>query len=132
MNILLRVLGPSLLGLVALIMLIAVTNYNIDLMFYLTYTLLFTVIIGIVLAFVLQVITYPKSILTFVIGFVGLGILYLILWGGASNEVLASYKKFNITPSISQFVSGSITFSIWLIALCFIAWIASEILKLVR
>lgn len=132
MNTVLRVLGPALLGLVSLIMIIAIINYNIDLMFYLTYTLVFVAIIGIAAAFVLQIVNNPKSILTFAIGFIGLGILFLIIWGGSSNEVLESYKQFNVTAGISQFVSGAITFSIWLIALCFLAWIASEILKFVR
>lgn len=134
MNIVLRLLGPILLGLVALIMIIAIANYNIDLMFVLTRALLILAVVGVLAAFVLQVVTNYKSIITFGIGAVILLVLYFIARAvsGPTTAEVTMYAKKGLAESNLVFVGGIITLGFWLIILAFVAWIASEILKIIR
>lgn len=77
-------------------------------------------------------ISHPKSLIKSGIGVVGIGILFLICWSIADNEVTNKYLDFGVNETRSKLVGGSLLMMYVLFVLAIVGIVFSEINKALR
>jgi hypothetical protein len=98
------------------------------------------IVVAFVLAFVVfgitDLIKFPKTAIKFAIGFIGLIVVFYVLYATSSFDTAGKMEllneKFEITESISKFISGGIKTTLGLLAFSVLAVLAGEIWALFK
>ena len=75
----------------------------------------------------------PKELIKSLIGIAALGILFLIAWVTASNEVTLHYRSFNVnSETASQMIGGGLSMMYILFGIALLGIVATEINKALK
>ena len=81
----------------------------------------------------IQSLSNPKSLLKSLYGFVFIGVVFLISYLAAGNEVTANYINYNVTtPGLSKLVGAGLTTTIFLAIIATVGIVYSEINKALK
>ena len=78
----------------------------VNILLYGAYLLVFLAALGAIILPLVNALSNPKSLLKSVAGIVALGVVFLISWAVAGNEVTPLYTKFDINSASSQVIGG--------------------------
>ncbi len=101
----------------------------IDIMFYITYLLLFAAVLGAIVFPIINLAGNPKKAKTALMGIGAVAVVFLISYVASSSEVLPSYEKYGITSGVSKVIGATLVMTYILGAAAIVSAIAGEIYK---
>ncbi len=104
----------------------------IDIFLYVSYLLVLLAALGAIVLPLVNALGNPKTLIKSVSGVVILGVIFLVSYFIAGNEVTAVYTKFDINSTSSKVIGGVLITTYVLLVVAMISIIFSEISKLVR
>lgn len=134
-----KLLSPVIFGVTLLLILIYLFNYDsknlgtsteIGLQF--SYILIYLSLAAILFGFVLSAVEDPQSMVKSLIGLGVIVVISLIAYGMATNEVTELYKKFYITPFLSQMIGGGLILSALMMGISVLAIVYSEVMNAIK
>ncbi len=103
----------------------------VNIALYVSYLLVILAALGAIVLPLINALGNPKSLVKSVIGIAALGVLFLVSWAMAGDEVTAVYTKFDITSTSSKVIGGVLITTYLLMGVAVLSIIYSEIRKLV-
>ncbi len=94
------------------------------------YVLVFIAALGAIVLPLVNAIGNPKSLLKSVLGIVVIGVIFLVSWAVAGDEVTKVYTKFDITSTSSKIIGGVLITTYLLMGIAVLSIIYSEIRKI--
>jgi hypothetical protein len=104
----------------------------VDIMLYGAYLLVIVAALGAIVLPLINSLGEPKKLLKSVLGVVVIGVIYLIGWGVAGDEVNAKYIAFDITSTSSKVIGGVLITTYILMGIAMVSIVYSEIAKIIR
>jgi len=104
----------------------------VDIMLYGAYLLVIVAALGAIVLPLINALGEPKKLLKSVLGVVVIGVVYLIGWGVAGDEVNAKYIAFDITSTSSKVIGGVLITTYILMGIAMVSIVYSEIAKIIR
>ena len=104
----------------------------VDIMLYGAYLLVIVAALGAIVLPLINALGEPKKLLKSVLGVVVIGLVYLIGWGVAGDEVNAKYIAFDITSTSSKVIGGVLITTYILMGIAMVSIVYSEIAKIIR
>jgi len=101
-------------------------------MLYGAYLLVIVAALGAIVLPLINALGEPKKLLKSVLGVVVIGLVYLIGWGVAGDEVNAKYIAFDITSTSSKVIGGVLITTYILMGIAMVSIVYSEIAKIIR
>ena len=103
-----------------------------DIALYIGYFLIAVAIIAAVVLPLIKAAGNPRSLITIGAGILGLGVIFLIGYALAGNEVLPFYARYEIDSSGSKVIGGALITMYMLIILALLGIAVTEVSKLFR
>ncbi len=104
----------------------------VDVGLYTSYVYSFIVMVAIGFALIFGALTNPGGFLRSILSSVIIIVIFFICYSVSSNEVTDIYKKFSITPFMSQFIGGGLILSFIMSLASVLVILFSEVVSLIR
>ena len=104
----------------------------VNIALYVSYLLVILAALGAIVLPLINALGNPKSLVKSLIGVAALGVIFLVSWGIAGNEVTTVYTKFDITSTSSKVIGGVLITTYILMGVAVISIIFSEVRKILN
>lgn len=139
MDLIKKILPIAVYGITVLMLIITFSTYSsgdeggaTDVGLYTFYGMMILGIVGIIIGFVLTILSDPKSLINTIVPIVALLVVWGICYSIAGSEVTELYKKFDVNAALSQMIGSVLNLTYALLILAAGGIIFTEVSSAIR